>query len=141
MIRYILYILCCVSLVTGLYGAPEKDTREARPMSGTEDMHFCTQTHSSVSVRPCKGCSARDKEFGRELSDEKHCEFLPGDPLVCRTGVIPLKALRPYAASVLCQFHLSGTRVSKGKAGGLSAGNYGKSPNKYYVYTLGHILI
>lgn len=140
--KYILYILCCVSLVTGLYGGPGKKTWEAQCMSEVGDIHFCTQTYSTISVRSSGDSSGCNKELGRELSDEKFCEFLPGDSLICRTGVLPLKVLKSDAAFAACRFCLSDTRTSiRGRRSDLFADSYSKYSNKYYVYTLGHILI
>lgn len=146
MIKYILCILLGVVLTSGLGTISDQDSQRSRTEVGTVGLESCTQSNYQVSGTVVKQSSKENSSVGDEKCNGKYnCKIsdgVPGSPFYSRT-LPPTKNLRFNASSTVIQILSSfKSQLSQVKRTELSSYvNPTKSSYRYYVYTLGRILI
>lgn len=146
MIKYILCILLGVILSSGLSPVSDKDSQESRFEAGAVGIQSYTQSNYHVAKAIVKQSYEANSSFGDEKCNGK-CNYknsdgIPGSSFFSR-NLPPSKTLRFNAASVaillLSSFQSQLSEVKRTEISSYT--NFTKLSYRYYVYTLGRILI
>lgn len=144
MIKYIFYILFGILFLLGFqYGTDkelqavqlEKTAETAEPLSFTESSN-CSDTFMSGQVH------GNTHSYKNETSNFNLSDVLLTDISSFRSITFPTKTLKINATIIKQISNFLNAHLPENKWQGLSPEtNYIKYSNRYYVYTLGHILI
>lgn len=144
MIKYTFYILLSALLTLGFYYGPDKDLQEFQLNTTAETIGMQTYAESDSSI--CALISGQDSKsnhsYTNETSNHNLTDGLFSDFSSYRNSTSPAKTLRISAAVMREIYDLMDTKLPENKWQGVSPDtNYIKYSNRYYVYTLSHILI
>lgn len=142
--KYFFYILFGALLVLGFHYGPDKDSQNCRLTEVAEaiDMQSCAELNSGT----CSLVSGQSHEdnysYSKESSNYCLTDGLLNDISSFRSTTASTKILKVNMAAMRQMHYLASTQLPENKWQGLSPDtNYIKYSNRYYVYTLGHILI
>ena len=144
MIKYIFGILISALFILGLH--LDSDIKQQKSQSQTVTLS------QNVQIRSLSNCSvstASNKQFNEichtlnySMSDYEISDGILADFSSFRNATTPSKILKYHIVVARQIFNLSDVQLPGNKWQGFSPdANYIKYSNKYYVYTLGHILI
>lgn len=148
MIKYVLGILFCAFLLLGLQQKTDVGLQKLRLASAATTQNAQLQFRAlsnnySISKSTVKRTSNKKDIFGMEMfsSEVGDCMLESFTHFRCRT--VPTRLLKDFIiAAAKRLFHSSNVQRVENKYQGLSPHtNYIKFSNRYYVYTLEHILI
>lgn len=148
MIKYVLGILFCAFLLLGLQQKTDVGLQKLRLASAAATQNAQLQFRAlsnnySISKSTVKRTSNKKDIFGMEMfsSEVGDCMLESFTHFRCRT--VPTRLLKDFIiAAAKRLFHSSNVQRVENKYQGLSPHtSYIKFSNRYYVYTLEHILI
>lgn len=142
--KYIYYILFSALLVLGFHYGLDKDLQSLRLNEAAEavDTQSTAQLNSSVCTLVASQSHESNHSYDQETSNYSLTDGLLSDISSFRSTTAPTKILKVNAAAMRQIHFLAETQLPGNKWQGISPDtNYIKYSNRYYVYTLGHILI
>lgn len=144
MSKYIYYILFGALLVLEFHLGPDKDLQSCRLTEAAEaiDMQSCAE----LNYGTCSLVSSQSHEdnysYDKESSNYCLTDGLLSDITSFRSTTASTKILKVNMAAMRQMQYLISAQLPANKWQGLSPDtNYIKYSNRYYLYTLGHILI
>lgn len=140
--KYIYYILFSALLVLGFLHGPDKDSQSFRLNKATEAVDMHAELSSSTCTLVSSQSHERDYSYDKESSNYCLTDGLLNDITSFRSTTAPTKILKVNVALMKQINYLANGQLPENKWQGLSPDtNFIKYSNRYYVYTLGHILI
>lgn len=147
MIKYVLGILFCAFLLLGLQQKTDVGLQKLRLASAAATQNAQLQFRAlsnnlSISKPAVKRTSHKKDIFGMEMfnSEVGDCMLEGFTHFRCRT--VPTRLLKDFIIAAKRLLHSSDVQRVENKYQGLSPHtSYIKFSNRYYVYTLEHILI
>ena len=148
MIKYVFGILFCAFLLLGLQQKTDAGLQKLRSASATVTQNTQLQfralsnSHVSKSRTTAKRASNKKDIFGTEMFTSEIGDCMLEDFVHFRCRTVPTRLLKDTIIAARRLFHLSDTQRIENKYQGFSPHTgYIKFSNRYYVYTLEHILI
>lgn len=141
--KYIYYILFSALFVLGFHWGPDKDLQNLRLDKATEAIaQLPAESNSSTCTLVAGQSHESNHSYDQETSNFNLTDGLLSDISSFRSTTAPTKLLKVNAAAMRQIHFLADTQLPGNKWQGISPDtNYIKYTNRYYVYTLGHILI
>lgn len=141
MVRYLFGILLGALLMLGFQHYSSQELQELRSQAVTATLDIQSATYSDCHISAAIG-SDNCHSFSNEASNYRISDGLLGDFSSFRNSSVPSKILKYNLTAMKQLLRLPDTQLPENRWQGLSPDtNYIKYSNRYYVYTLGHILI
>lgn len=144
MTKYLFNLLFVALLILGFYYGSDENSQSPQSNTATEveDIYSCANTGNCTCML-VSGQTHKDYQtFGNGTSNYSISDGVLGDFSSFRSTPPPNKILKTNAVAMRQMLHFLNAQLPENKWQGLSPDtNYIKYSNKYYVYTLAHILI
>lgn len=141
--KYIYCILFSVLLFGGIYEIPTLDQQESGTQTEATNIQPATQSYYCISTAVSSQSPSNDNHIFNDRTANCNINDILSGNLSTLRNTVPSKTLKFNATHIVMQLlsSMNSPRPDNKSGSNSPDTNYTKYSNKYYVYTLGHILI